>query len=158
MRQKPKKRDVLVRNRVREVHWGFVFSEEAQPRSMKEFCTCVTVQSEVTHSADMSPSERISSCARTSVTHVRIQDPGCKHGAAALQMWQGTAQLCPERSSLEGDAIKVLPLNPLAVLAQRSEQVHTWGNEDVRQQHGGSKDDSRTQASKSSSSRSRSVI
>lgn len=72
-------------------------------------------------------SERISSCAFASVMRVRIQDPCCKHSTAALQMWQGTAELCPERSSLEGDAINALPLNPLAVLAQRSEQVHTWG-------------------------------
>lgn len=58
------------------------------------------------------------------------------------------------------------PLNPLAVLAQRSEQVHIWGGgggrgeggEKLLQKHRESKDDSRTQASRTSSSRFRSVI
>lgn len=111
-----------MRNRLREIsHRTLVLSEWSTAQKLKRIlhsCYC----SAVTHLADVSPS-----CACASVTRVRIQDPGCKHSTAALQMWQGTAELCPERSSLEGDAIKVLPLNPLAVLAQRSEQVHTWG-------------------------------
>lgn len=121
-----------MRDRVREVSTGtFVRSGQRAAQKHKgilHLCYCLAV----THMADVSPSEHISSCARPSATRVRIQDPGCKHGAAALQMWQGTAELCPEHSGLEGDAIKALPLNPLAVLAQRSEQVHTRGGGGMR--------------------------
>lgn len=109
-----------------KVHTGLILSEWSTSQKHKRILH-LCYRSAVTHLADVSPSVRISSCVRASVTRVRIQDPGCKHSTAALQMWQGTAELCPERSSLEGDAIKVHPLNPLAVLAQRSEQVHIWG-------------------------------